>query len=583
MLPPLPSLRFMRTRILKEKHSAAGLRSILAADDMEVNGTATLAAPFTIDELLERRYGRTEMSFLVPYMSFSRKGDELTFSISTDIEGVQIEAMLQLMEKNPLLYWAIWEKLSAFRNPFLMTPQDLAESIRIVSNSENSAEEYLLEYGVIEDPDESVESLRAKIDSGALDPSEFGYAMPAHIDEEVGAAPSMTLPSLNLKSNVPTTANAIISACRSPIIKEIAALLDASTETGREAYMRGADDEASCEGGRIWLTFSKSSSQDLLDNIYQNIDQDSSGLTWHVTCSSHNHEAIRLALLEVDRVFQSIKQANDVASAFARYDKIKFKPKIAQITATHTNQSQLVTKQAFLVHGFTQPRTAGKNRSEEAIVTVHQVLDPAKSRSPKMRSRKPAILTAGVILDQREIAKLIAKLQPQPLTLLPPNVLCWAGQTMLVQTPAQKRTLHLDNHGEGGRSLATIHAHQPALLFKISPNACGVWALADDTRPDASTPLLMAPYPNLYVGGGICMGSTKVPKHMTPEKAPEWIDGFFGSGFNVVHHGYLPLKTALPIQQFWRDIDPYEPFPIHLLKSAGQNLGQLISTLNAGR
>lgn len=81
----------------------------------------------------------------------------------------------------------------------------------------------------------------------------------------------------------------------------------------------------------------------------------------------------------------------------------------------------------------------------------------------------------------------------------------------------------------------------PALVFCCKPGGLHVRAVKSSSVTP-STPLYEAPFPNLYDGGRVCLGT--MPKHgCLPADAERWTDAFFGSDFT--HFTYQKYWSAV--------------------------------------
>ena len=112
---------------------------------------------------------------------------------------------------------------------------------------------------------------------------------------------------------------------------------------------------------------------------------------------------------------------------------------------------------------------------------------------------------------------------------------------------------------------------QPPLLSPPPGEKLLVYALPEDRRPTPDTPLLLAPYPNLFPDGAVCWGSTRLPGGEDPEA---WEAAFFEGAFS--HAGSLrPLKRG-SLTDLWRKLAGKRRFPVGRLKAAGLTLGELL-------
>lgn len=113
---------------------------------------------------------------------------------------------------------------------------------------------------------------------------------------------------------------------------------------------------------------------------------------------------------------------------------------------------------------------------------------------------------------------------------------------------------------------------QPPLLFVEKGERLEVYALPEDRRPSPDTPLLLAPYFNLYghgPGGGVCLGTGRRGRDVE-----DWESAFFESAFSHLG-GTRPLKEG-SLVDLWRSLAGQEAFPLEVLREAGLTLAQAV-------
>lgn len=188
----------------------------------------------------------------------------------------------------------------------------------------------------------------------------------------------------------------------------------------------------------------------------------------------------------------------------------------------------------------------------------------------------------GAYLESHEISKEGAFLEGKPLRqetiqaivdvffderqnrlavhgLLPVNVLFYeilpgGHYTMIWHRPAERRRIHF--HAD--LNIKSGEAWVPAILYKVERNRLSVFALAKDDRPSEETPLYVAPFHNIYVGGEVCLGNAKLekPKDRTyPALTKYWEDMFWLSEFSHLNGSVNPTKTNINLlwQRLIRD------------------------------
>lgn len=141
---------------------------------------------------------------------------------------------------------------------------------------------------------------------------------------------------------------------------------------------------------------------------------------------------------------------------------------------------------------------------------------------------------AGRCLTHEDLARLARELaggSGGARTILPAHVLYADGARLLWWRPASRRPAFFNTgRKEFDGELRGKSALYPALLFMALPQALWIWALADDARPAAGTPLYRAPVLNVYASGHMCAGTAKLPLELTTDTAP-WERAFFETTF----------------------------------------------------
>jgi PRTRC genetic system protein B len=159
--------------------------------------------------------------------------------------------------------------------------------------------------------------------------------------------------------------------------------------------------------------------------------------------------------------------------------------------------------------------------------------------------------------------------------LLPDNVLFWQrreGQERVgVWLPPQIWRLRVEPTTKVNRVVPL-----PGLVFVGKGKSYGLWALADDKRPELATPLYNAPCPNVS-GNGVCAGNVEFPEAGAATIRAA-VEAFFESGFN--NHLDNGKSKAHPdgILKVWKELHAAkaEAYPVADLVLAGKTLKGVI-------
>lgn len=180
----------------------------------------------------------------------------------------------------------------------------------------------------------------------------------------------------------------------------------------------------------------------------------------------------------------------------------------------------------------------------------------------KVRSGTPtATVGPARWLDQDEIKKEIMdwkERQQYDPCYLPYRLLSCTPNHIVWHVPAQKRAMSFEgaNKPLSGKMLPV-----PPLVFATDGNSLKVFALDSDGEPPHPDAMLhVAPFPNTYTDGRVCIG-TMPTFGAAPADAEKWTDAFFDSTFT--HGSFNKYWTAVSKQQ-WSAIPPLKPTGIKL-------------------
>lgn len=162
-------------------------------------------------------------------------------------------------------------------------------------------------------------------------------------------------------------------------------------------------------------------------------------------------------------------------------------------------------------------------------------------------------LGPGQPIDPIDLAKSIYRLQRgemlDRLVLVGENVLAENRDAVLWWRPASVEKMWFKT-ADPVPALTAMNGQpvpQPALVFKAHKRTpeLSVWALAENKRPTADTPLYHAPYMNLSPSPHVCLGNMSVKKITVDKNATpaQWEAVFFDSNFSHtpphLHHATI--------------------------------------------
>ena len=215
----------------------------------------------------------------------------------------------------------------------------------------------------------------------------------------------------------------------------------------------------------------------------------------------------------------------------------------------------------------------GSNQDSVDLVTINTVVQT--NAGPVIGEGRGA--TKAGILDMLECVKEAVK---KPLSLLHPNVIAITDDCMVWWEEARTRRMAFQSKELGKRA---AHVPQPALLFVVKGGSWYVFALAESKRPSADTVLYVAPYFNVWAGGAICTGSTRIPTRQAVTNPDAWSKAFFESAFTHPNiHGLNQLVLwEHGCFAFWRDMldKKFASFPNEVLVSTNVTVEKLLFKL----
>jgi PRTRC genetic system protein B len=167
--------------------------------------------------------------------------------------------------------------------------------------------------------------------------------------------------------------------------------------------------------------------------------------------------------------------------------------------------------------------------------------------------------------------------------ILPEVVISISPRHLVWWKPAGRSRIWMNNQEIGKRSKIVPH---PALLFMVVGKEFYVFALKENQRPTATTPLYYAPYFNIYDEGKICMGNVLLPEKITVTSIPALEKAFFESEFTHPNGREKKIAYQRGEYAFWKDMldGKFDCFPNELLVTTSMTLrskmAKLLETLN---
>jgi len=156
--------------------------------------------------------------------------------------------------------------------------------------------------------------------------------------------------------------------------------------------------------------------------------------------------------------------------------------------------------------------------------------------------------------------------------ILPACILVADTDLLVWHRPALRRPIIFDTADKKlNADVSGQPVLHPPLLFVARPGKLSIHALANDYRPEMTTPLFRAPYFNTYASGAMCEGSVPLPPAPLPTEAV--LDGyeaaFYDSAFVHTNLGHTNI-TAWPggHGELWREMTKPEYVSCHFPEQA---------------
>lgn len=195
---------------------------------------------------------------------------------------------------------------------------------------------------------------------------------------------------------------------------------------------------------------------------------------------------------------------------------------------------------------------------ETAVATIHTVAT---------REGEVPTLLPGTLLTRESLRELLVKVGETPTRreILPACMLFHETDCMVWWKPAHRGPMFCNTpNPEFNKEMEGKTVLHPPLLFRAGNRRLFVWALHDDTRPEASTRLYQAPYFNIYATGAMCAGNVTLPERALISDIPTWEKAFFMTNFTHSNAGNITAHAG-GHNGLWRAMLTADTFPSEAL------------------
>jgi PRTRC genetic system protein B len=160
--------------------------------------------------------------------------------------------------------------------------------------------------------------------------------------------------------------------------------------------------------------------------------------------------------------------------------------------------------------------------------------------------------------------------------VLPANILAKADRMIVWWTSAQRRQMFYENSEGKAAELNGRIFPQPPLVWRVSNGELTIRTLTENTRPEPSTKLAVAPYWNLSDDGRVCRGTMRRPDSASVGAIPAWERGFYESAFTHANVGRLTRHEG-GFEGLWTELaGKRHRFPLQTLIVLPQTLTQFV-------
>jgi PRTRC genetic system protein B len=198
---------------------------------------------------------------------------------------------------------------------------------------------------------------------------------------------------------------------------------------------------------------------------------------------------------------------------------------------------------------------------------------------PVQKGEAGLILGAGRQVSHEEVEAFARSLSETPRTreILPACALYSDASLLAWHVPARRRVIYFDGRALPAlKRLSGSEVWHPPLLFVAQRKGLRVYALNSEERPEADTPLFVAPYPNLYDNGSMCSGNVRLPSALRWSEREGWERAFYDSAFT---HSNAKTLTTHPqgLAGVWRRAKTIKSWHAQWLVEAKKTLHEAVN------
>lgn len=189
-------------------------------------------------------------------------------------------------------------------------------------------------------------------------------------------------------------------------------------------------------------------------------------------------------------------------------------------------------------------------------------------------------LGAGVPLTPGDLDHLAAYLTGTGMRLTGSTTLAVGMNSVAWWVPPGARALLFDAKYAQTASIAALSGRAvplPGLVMVATPGQLRVFAVRGAARPTASTPLMNAPFWNIFSSHAMCRGTVKYPSLCTPDTQEAWELAFFQSVFTGPSRQDKYMNWGRSYQELLEQALHDHAFPEDVLVEAKLTLADILT------
>ncbi|KQR25540.1 PRTRC system protein B [Deinococcus sp. Leaf326] len=206
-------------------------------------------------------------------------------------------------------------------------------------------------------------------------------------------------------------------------------------------------------------------------------------------------------------------------------------------------------------------------QGQEARLMKHRVHDQEEGYT----------LGAGSVLSSRDRTELANYVLGSGLRWSSAHTLATGAKTLCWWRPPGVLPLLFEAKYKAVESIARLSGQpvpHPGLVFSAQPGSLSVFAVRGAERPTPQTPLMHAPFWNMFSDGRMCQGTVRYPKEITAAAQDDWEAVFFSSHFTGASRTDKYMEWGRSYQELLEHALEQGSFPDGVLMPTGRTLAQ---------